>query len=134
MVAPELFVVDVPGFGVGLQQVMSAEIFSNSGGGNGGRLPRRTVALVAGLLWLVEGKPVLDVIAEQLETQSGVVGEPVDDEFTGPASCVVKRLRSVPMEDGHEGFDVIVLQFLYEVLVVLHSGEVHLVYKTCRNI
>ena len=66
---------------------------------------------------LVVGHPGVDEIAEALEEEPGVLGEPVDHLARCPAAPILQALRQVPVVDGRHGRDLALQQSLDEPAV-----------------
>ena len=72
------------------------------------RVPAREITLGSKDILLVEGHPVLDLLPERLEEQTGVPIEVLDDLPAFPATVfVLKRLRQIPMIEGDDRLDIV---------------------------
>ena len=70
---------------------------------------------------LVENAPGVDVVAEILHEQVGVVGEVSGGVAIGPAALVFERLRQVPVIHGDQRADVVLVQLIEDTLVVVEA-------------
>ena len=70
---------------------------------------------------LVENAPGVDLVAERLDQDVGVVGEVSGGVAIGPATLVFERLRQVPVIHGDQRANVGLVQLFEHALVVVEA-------------
>nr|ACR50752.1 conserved hypothetical protein [Streptomyces longisporoflavus] len=89
------------------------------------RHPSLQMADPRGAQRLVEGRPVLDPVAQTLGDDGGVGGEVLGRLAGRPAAAVLERLREVPVVERGEGGDARLQQAVHQPVVEGDPGLVH---------
>lgn len=113
---------------VGLEQIVAAQIGGNAREVVRGRHVVHSIAMLAHMPRLIDGRPDLHPIAVHLKDQAGKVLEQRYDLRIGPAAQLLQLLRQLPMIDRHHGRDVVTQEFIDQVGVVLDAGSAHVVH------
>ncbi|KAJ8518849.1 hypothetical protein ON010_g18157 [Phytophthora cinnamomi] len=105
---------------VGAQQVVGHDVRVVLRAGEAGRVDTRAVALRDERVGLIEGRPVVELLAELLEHERGEVDVVADDALAEPAGgreLGLQRRGQVPVVDGEDGDEVVLGHLLDEVVV-----------------